>query len=114
MSESSTRRNSFELKELVAEASQALTQLDADRLEELVLCCQELNRELLPICDEDCEPLACQSREAASDMAIFARVLDATRENMKVMRRLFDLRAGRIEYGPGGQWTGIGSRHGND
>ena len=34
------------LKELVVEASRALAQLDAERLEELALSCQALNREL--------------------------------------------------------------------
>jgi hypothetical protein len=35
-----------ELKELVVEASRALARLDADRLEELALSCQALNRDL--------------------------------------------------------------------
>jgi hypothetical protein len=35
------------LKELVVEASRALARLDADRLEELALSCQALNRELV-------------------------------------------------------------------
>ena len=34
------------LKELVVEASRALARLDADRLEELALSCQALNRDL--------------------------------------------------------------------
>ena len=32
-------------------------------------------------------------------MAVFARVLEATRANLKVMNRLRELRAGRLEYG---------------
>jgi hypothetical protein len=35
------------LKELVVEASRALARLDAERLEELALSCQALNRELV-------------------------------------------------------------------
>lgn len=37
-----------ELKALVAEASRALAQMDAERLKELALSCQALNRELAP------------------------------------------------------------------
>jgi hypothetical protein len=35
------------LKDLVIEASRALARLDADRLEELALSCQALNRDLV-------------------------------------------------------------------
>jgi hypothetical protein len=31
-------------------------------------------------------------------MAVFARVLDATRSNLNVMNRLRELRMGRLEY----------------
>jgi hypothetical protein len=31
-------------------------------------------------------------------MAVFARVLEATRSNLNVMKRLRELRAGRLEY----------------
>jgi hypothetical protein len=87
-----------ELKELVAEASRALARLDADRLEELVLSCQALNCEITPMSRDRREVLARQSREAAGDMATFARVLEATRANLSVMNRLRELRAGRLEY----------------
>jgi hypothetical protein len=40
-----------------------------------------------------------QAREAKGDMAVFARVLEATRANLDVMNRLRELRAGRLEYG---------------
>lgn len=88
-----------ELKELVVEASRALARLDADRLEELALSCQALNRELKPVRPEDRSLLARQAHEAAGDMTTFARVLEATRANLDVMNRLRDLRAGRLEYG---------------
>jgi hypothetical protein len=32
-------------------------------------------------------------------MAVFARVMEATRANLYVMKRLRELRAGRLEYG---------------
>ena len=49
MREIAERREDRELKGLVVEASRALARLDADRLEELALSCQALNRELAPV-----------------------------------------------------------------
>jgi hypothetical protein len=100
------------LKELVSEASRALARLDADRLEELALSCQALNRDLRLLDAEKREGLVCQAREAAGDMAVFARVLEATRANLNVMNRLRELRAGRLEYGRG--CSGTESGHGNN
>jgi hypothetical protein len=100
-----------ELKELVVEASRALARLDAGRLEELALSCQALNRDLAPTGD-----LARQAAEAAGEMAVFARVLDATRANLNVLNRIRELRAGRLEYGevqaPG--WARAESVHGDN
>ena len=87
-----------ELKELVAEASRALARLDTGRLEELALSCQALNRRLIPGDAEGQKLLAQQAREAVADMAVFARVLDATRANLNVMNRLRELRMGHLEY----------------
>lgn len=100
-----------ELMEIVAEASQALACLDASRLEELAACCQTLMRDLPP------EPeLARQAPRAAADMATFARVLEATRANMKVMRRLQELRQGAAGYAAanGAKWSVSGGRDGHD
>ncbi len=121
------------LKELVVEASRALARLDADRLEELALCCQALNRDLerdleldlaQTIGDGDGRAaLAQQAREAKGDMAVFARVLEATQANLDVMSRLRELRAGRsgrregcLEYGvpEAGQWRPTESGHGDN
>jgi hypothetical protein len=85
----------MKLKETVAEASRALARLDAGRLEELALSCQALNRDLA---EADNKRLAVEFREAASEMAVFARVLEATRANLQVMNRLRELREGRLEY----------------
>jgi hypothetical protein len=95
-----------ELKELVAEASRALARLDADRLEELALSCQALNRDLPPRDMRDREMLGMQARAAVNDMTVFARVLEATRANLQVMNRLRALRTGRIEYGDRGTAEG--------
>ena len=93
------RRGQRELKELVVEASRALARLDADRLEELALSCQALNRELPPASAGERVSLASQAREAVGEMAVFARVLEATRANLQVMNRLRELRGGLLEYG---------------
>ncbi|MGB7265379.1 MAG: hypothetical protein WBC92_07685 [Terracidiphilus sp.] len=87
-----------ELKELLAEASCALARLDAGRLEELAISCEALNCSLGPMSIEERRDLARQAMDAMADMAVFARVLDATRANLNVMKRLRELRAVRLEY----------------
>ena len=87
-----------ELKSLVVEASRALACLDADRLDELAHSCQALNRDLKLVSREERNTLARKAREAAGDMATFARVLEATKANLGVMNRLRELRAARLEY----------------
>lgn len=111
------------LKELVVEASRALSRLDADRLEELALSCQALNRALV---QEDADvraALAAEAKDATGDMAVFARVLEATRANLSVMSRLSELRAGRLEYregrfapgvSPAPAWRRTESGHGDN
>lgn len=103
-----------ELKQLVLEASLALARLDAGRLEELALSCQALNRDIGTAGKEDRGRLAGQAREADGDMAVFARVLEVTRGNLKVLNRLREMRAGRLEYGEAQArgWTGSG--HGDN
>jgi hypothetical protein len=85
-----------ELKDLVVEASQALARLDTARLEELALSCQALI--LGPMTGHAKQLLARQAHEAAGDMAVFSRVLEATRANQNVMIRLKELREGSLEY----------------
>jgi aminopeptidase N len=100
-----------QLKELATEASQALARLDAERLQELALCCQELCRGLTANESDERDALREQARAAADDVAIFARVLEATRANLQVMQRLRALRAERLEYGP---WGTTEDGRGND
>ena len=103
-----TRRFDPELKEIVAEASQALALLDAGRLEELARACQALNRDHARVAERVRE-----ARDAAGGIAMLARVLDVTRSNLQVMRRLCELRMGAVEYGEpksrGSRWTLPGS-----
>jgi hypothetical protein len=107
-------------REIVVEASRALARLDAARLEELALCCQALNREgnreNPPINKEERLRRAREAREAQADMAVFRRVLEATRANVQVIERLRELRSGRLEYAAwrGTGWSSTGSTHGND
>ena len=128
MQEMGERRGRPKLKELVVEASRALARLDADRLEELALSCQALNRDLVQgdpaQQDGDARAaLAMECKEAEGDMAVFARVLEATRANLDVMNRLRELRAGQLEYREGRsaygesqvqQWRRTEGGHGNN
>jgi aminopeptidase N len=104
------------LKDLVVEASRSLALLDADRLEELALSCQALNRRLAPRDAEARAALVLEASEAAGEMAVFARVLEATRANLQVMRRLRQLRAGCLEYGERQVlgWNPTEGSHGNN
>ena len=88
-----------ELRELVVAASLALARMDADRLEDLALSCAALNRDLAPITDAEREERARQARDAAAEMAVFGRVLEATRANLDVMERVREKRGSRLEYG---------------
>ncbi|HEY1160633.1 MAG TPA: hypothetical protein VGE83_08385 [Terracidiphilus sp.] len=116
MQESGARREHPGLKELVVEASRALARLDAGRLEELALSCQALTRDLARANGVERALVARQARESVGDMAVFARVLEATRANLKVMSRLRELRAGRLEYGePQARgWARTESGHGDN
>jgi hypothetical protein len=115
MQELGERREHPELRDLVVEASRALACLDADRLEELALSCQALNRDLAPANAVERAGLARQAREAAGDMAVFARVIEVTQANLKVINRLRELRADRLEYGePQRVWGRTENRHGDN
>ena len=116
MHEFGARRERPELKQLVMEASRALALLDAGRLEELALSCQALNRDLGTSGRADRPRMARQAREAAAEMAVLGRVLEATRGNLEVMNRLRELRAGRLEYArpKSSGWGLPGSGHGDD
>jgi hypothetical protein len=107
MAEILGRARQPELKAMVMVASQALALLDAPRLYELALSCEVLNRQLDETGQADegwRRELAVQARCARSDMAVFERVLEATRANLNVMRRLRSMRAGELEYkAPGAQ-----------
>jgi hypothetical protein len=112
MPECGARRVHPELRDLVAEATRALASLDADRLEELALCCHALNRDLETAGLGSSGELAREARDAQGDMTVFGRVLDATRANLAVIHRIRVLRRGRpLEYGQAA--LPPGSNHGD-
>src|SRR5579864_8205139 len=98
MLDAGLRPRNPELREVVVEASLSLARLDAERLEELALWCWDFNRDLMRVGNADSAEWARQAREASGEMAVFGRVLDATRANLEVMKRLRERRAARLEY----------------
>src|SRR5215472_5997069 len=92
-------RNEPDLRAMVHEACQALARLDAERLEQLAIACCRLQMPNAASTEERAT-LQHQAQQAAPEMAVFARVLAATRDNLSVMRRLKALREGRLDsYG---------------
>lgn len=88
----------WDLRALVTEASEALAKLDAERLEELAQSCRLLNGKQEPGDGGAGETMRFRAREAVAQMAVFGRVLEATRANLDVMNRLGEMRGGRLEY----------------
>ncbi len=87
-----------ELQAIVVEASRSLAKLDTARLDELFQSCQALTRSLHAGDSGVRARLALEARDAKGDMAVLCRVLEATRANLNVMKRLRELRQGRLEY----------------
>jgi hypothetical protein len=109
-----------QLKDLVTEATRALARLDVERLRELALSCEALIGMPQATTKQERVERARQARAARSDMAVFARALEATGANAKVMERLRELREGKTEYVQCAagmrNWSlkGAEGRHGND
>jgi len=87
------------LKEIVFEASRALARLDADRLEELALSCQALNRDYSAASLQDRSLLAAEARETNREMKVFSRILDMTQANLGVLDRSRERQSECLEYG---------------
>ena len=64
----------------------------------LRVSCDALNRNLDSMGADEKRELARQAREAQADMSVLKRVLEATRANRNVMRRLREMRERRLEY----------------
>jgi hypothetical protein len=116
MQEWGKRGTRAEMRALVVEASEALARLNADRLEELALSCQLLNRNLVNGTPESRAELTRQARDAREKMAVLARLLEVTRANLSVMTRLKELREVRLEYRAAGSscWNSAENRHGDN
>ena len=107
-----------ELRKLVVEASLALCRMDAERLEELAFSCSALNRDLAGLSGEERGEFERRARNASREMAVLGRVLEATRGNLEVMKRVRERRGG-LEYravqGAGwAAWPPLEKYHGND
>jgi hypothetical protein len=100
MQQTPERRMRPQMKQLVREASRALATLDSERLEELALSCQALNRDASMAKSAEQSGRVRDAQEAKQDMMVLERVLEATRANIDVMRRLGQIRDGKPEYGP--------------
>lgn len=78
------------LRQIVQQATAALVSMDAGRLEELAMCCADLNREI-ELSGETAEA-ALALREAKNDVNLLGCVLYETRANLTVLSRLHALR----------------------
>ena len=104
-----------ELKQIVAEASEALAHLDAERLEEMALSCEALNRGLTGANLDEWRKLASESLAAEQEMAKLSRILEATRSNLEVLRRLRESRLGEFDYSPtNAGWSQTENCHGHN
>ena len=78
------------LKGIVQQATAALIAIDAQRLEELALCCADLNREWEQ--SSACAEAAGELRSAGGDLHLLGSVLGETRANLTVLLRLHTIR----------------------
>ena len=80
------------------EASRALANIDAERLEELALSCQALNREQKKSGAAVRARIACEAFDSRQELALLGSVLEATQANLRVLRHLRAMRAGLAGY----------------
>ncbi len=102
------------LNELVLAGLVSLAQLDVSKLEELTFSCRDLRREITPP-SHDCPALKADACNASKTLQVFASVLEATRENLRVLSQVRDGNAARTGYLAG--YRGISSQetdYGND
>lgn len=96
------RENEPKLKRVLAEATRALAQLDAARLEEMARSCEALVLDGRIDEGELRDRVELESRDAAREMAMFLRVLEATKANLSVVRRLREVPTAPLQYGHSG------------
>jgi hypothetical protein len=97
-------------RDLAIEAAGALARLDADRLEEMTEACVALNQ-----C-RDTTRLGQLEATDGHEMRVFSRILEATRANLNVLRRLRESQSSTVEYGfeTGTNVKFTEMRHGNN
>jgi hypothetical protein len=107
------------LQEIVQEATAALVSMNADRLEELARCCEDLNREVQQT--GDWEDVASSLKNSEKDLKLLELVLRETRANLTVLSRLRSLQQTNPEWRCGewmesGTWPRLGrsSKYGDD
>jgi hypothetical protein len=83
-------RPGMALREIVQQATVALVAMDAERLEELALCCRDLNRGLEE--GGELSQVAGSLPGCGSDLQLLHRVLYETRANLTVLSRLHAMR----------------------
>jgi hypothetical protein len=88
----------LELRRILAEASQSLTKLDARRLEEIALSCQAQVRNAFDS-DEWNGMTTKGFAEVGRGLLAFGRMLEATRANLAILRRLRDRDTAELDYG---------------
>lgn len=87
-----------DLREMMADAVAALARLDADRLEELALSARMFNCDCQSDGNADGVEMYREARETSKEIALFRGVLEATRENLRVLHQLRNHRGGELEY----------------
>jgi len=98
-----------EYGDLVVDAVNALARMEADRLEDVARRCRALDQE--PV-----RRTIAGFAHLRREMAMLVRVLEATRGNANLMRRLRKLNSPDIEYRcePEGGWFVVRSGDGHD
>ncbi len=98
---------------LLREATDALVRMDADRLEELVRCCADLNRQMQSVELPAGNPSPSMRRLAQevsahqASIAVMGRLLAETRANLRVLTRLHLLRLKAAESAAESQHAGV-------
>lgn len=105
-----------ELKELADGALHALARLDAERLERLAIACGAFRRRQAAGNVREGKAQSWDAGEAVCAIAVFARVMEATRGNLSLMNRIRALCSGPLEYGPwrDKNWEVTEKIHGNN
>ncbi len=103
-----------QLKNVAIEASQALASLDAERLEALVVSLTRADRNGRSLSEE--LTTVEEAVAAVGSMSLLAKMLEATRANLRVIEQAADMTNGSAGYGPGAasRWNAMERAHGDN